>query len=82
MQARTNFVSLARQRLTHGCQDINGATCAHYAIELRRFQALKGGKNLVRSQLRSDPSQILDAALEAMSRRRSWVACASDLEKL
>eukprot|EP00439_Symbiodinium_sp_Y106_P087239 s121_g42.t2 len=54
-----NKVASARLLLESGAdpsmQDINGATCAHYAIELRRFQ-------------------ILDAALEAMSRRRSWVA--------
>lgn len=53
-----NKVASARLLLESGAdpsmQDINGATCAHYAIELRRFQ-------------------ILDAALEAMTRRRSWL---------
>ncbi|CAJ1456059.1 unnamed protein product [Effrenium voratum] len=54
-----NKVQSARLLLDAGAdpsmQDINGANCAHYAIELQRFQ-------------------ILDVALEAMNRRRTYVA--------
>jgi len=46
---------LLERRADPAMQDINGATCLHYAIELHRYQ-------------------ILDAGLEAASKRRSWDA--------